>query len=475
MRKLRERWSGAKLLLWAIGISAIFLPKAEALYPVGEIVEKEAGKGNEYTFQLPGDGKQGSGSKLPQRAYWKTCFYDELTKSDSDNAFLEDLMRVQRLLQQPDKFYARLKELNKLVARIKKTERGYSDCQALEHALTDIEARHLFPAARLVPIGILEPEVFMSLPVRGFIPADVGAGLFHGELVHRLQWAAIMLEFESNPEEWAYTPLELYVKIGKFDEKHGKSEAAKEKPGAAGANSSATQTFTMPNLWSHLFDQMGVWMKYTGNHTYEWCNNKEEMIPDGYRHPDRLTKEFGRENGKSLPKGMELVAAGVSERYRQRVVAVNVQVKILGLDYSKIDELTPLQDCAWTELSKSLQKEFELEGSILVHKEDLDDFKKETEETTEMRIALSRLKWKNDSTSVVLKSLEKKGKEKSDYPSDLSTTISKIRQRSGKYVRESIVGSRKAFFTLPLPSREELVEMRKLGDEPLPLKPVSRE
>ncbi len=430
-------------VLLFVGMGGLFAPAASVaavgFFPVGEDFASTGGAAGSYKIKMPVAGA----AYYPQIDFWKHAFLDELTGSSSDPAFLEDLMRIQYLVQQPASFYQRLKEFNVRVAAVKAAHGGYDDWQALEHALSDLEASHLFPAARLAAIKILPSDVYVTLPKRGFILADVGAGLLHGELTHRLQWAALIMEFEADPTVWNYTPLELFIKIGVFD----------SLPGA-----------DRRSLWSHLFDQAGRGMRESGGSFFA---SNDPWLPDGFRHPDRLTLELGIQAGASVPAGLGTISSGVSQRYRQRLVAVNREVDAQNKDfYADLMGREDLQQAAYQKLTASLTGQFVVINELLVHKDDVQDYNKENDTTTSLRMALSRLKWKGDTSSSELKSLNKISATK--YPRDLVATVKGMKKSKSSYDPATIVGARFSPFILPGPDAAELAEMGALGPNPLP-------
>lgn len=99
-------------------------------------------------------------------------------------------------------------------------ENTVDDNHALTNALRDKEALHRFPDVKALPVGILSGETFLGMTAWGWQAKDPGPGIGHGENTHRLQWFAIMQKFEedvNNGQPWAFTPFELFTKIGDLD------------------------------------------------------------------------------------------------------------------------------------------------------------------------------------------------------------------------------------------------------------------
>jgi hypothetical protein len=145
-------------------------------------------------------------------------------------------------------------------------------------ALEKAETKHGFRPERLLPDGILTAEQFFDVVGAGYMPNDVGAGIEHGSLSHRLQWHIIITDFEQRPGEWFLTPLDLYTRIGQFDQTRETNNLNNlfefERP---------------PSLWAQLFDQQGG----AGN------RQADEIEVRGMDRPDftrAILKQAGMEN-----------------------------------------------------------------------------------------------------------------------------------------------------------------------------------
>lgn len=107
------------------------------------------------------------------------------------------------------------------------------------------EAEHGFRTDQILPDGILEERDFFNLLIAGYMPNDIGAGIEHGSLSHRLQWNVVMQHFEKT-EGWFHTPLDIYTQIGKLDmDRHELN------------NSRFFEFERIPSVWAQLFDQQG--------------------------------------------------------------------------------------------------------------------------------------------------------------------------------------------------------------------------
>ena len=125
-----------------------------------------------------------------------------------------DYSRIQALLRDKAWMIRLLKDLDRDL-RARGMKPGKWVPKALTNALTDMERKHGFGTARLLPIGLVPGNLWLELIRRGFAqPKDPGAGLSHGEFTHRIQWWAIMRDYERNRGLYRHTPLELYKKLG---------------------------------------------------------------------------------------------------------------------------------------------------------------------------------------------------------------------------------------------------------------------
>ena len=290
-----------------------------------------------------------------------------------DNDFKADLEHVQRIIQTPVLATQRLEPLAKRVNAVREVNPRLSNVEALEQALTELEARHSFSTARIVPAGILSEENFFKFPESGFILRDEGAGPEHGEFAHRLQWAMIMSDYEKDFEEktgkWHFTPLELYIKIFQRDQQEDARERADKAQGDK-------QALGAISLFAHLFDQGGV-------------DHRDGA--DGYRHPDRLTKDLrdvADRNKQLKDKGVLYhLADAVKQRFEERKAERDRNQYELG---------RKLSEAIKERLTKNGEYiEFEENSNVFVHKDSLKQVRREFDDgnTKARRIAESRGKW----------------------------------------------------------------------------------
>ncbi len=154
---------------------------------------------------------------------------------------IDDLIRTQKLIANAPRMMEMLRplndsinemiELNKTAKRRDLTPEEASQVavKAMGIYLSKKEAEHGLSQSRILPLGVLSPDLFLKLPALGYVAKDPGAGIAHGEFTHRLQWFAIMESFEQDLDEykksndpnkkfpWRRTPYELYTGIGKRD------------------------------------------------------------------------------------------------------------------------------------------------------------------------------------------------------------------------------------------------------------------
>jgi len=105
------------------------------------------------------------------------------------------------------------------------------------------EKTYGFRQTDLLPDGIVDEDVFFRIIEAGYMPDDVGAGITHGSLSHRVQWQIIFDHFNQS-DAWHRTPLDLYTAIGQFDShRHQVNQATR------------FEFERSPSLWAQLFDQ----------------------------------------------------------------------------------------------------------------------------------------------------------------------------------------------------------------------------
>lgn len=134
--------------------------------------------------------------------------WEETTEGGAhdDEKIALDLSRIAGIVLDQRRFEALLVPLDE---RIEELQEGSGGKLKLGTAIAEYEGRHGFGRKQQIPLGILPGPVFLELMASGVVPKDIGAGLPHGEMSHRIQWVAIMQDFEDNPDAWSMTPLEL--------------------------------------------------------------------------------------------------------------------------------------------------------------------------------------------------------------------------------------------------------------------------
>ncbi|OED34392.1 hypothetical protein AB833_32475 [Chromatiales bacterium (ex Bugula neritina AB1)] len=125
------------------------------------------------------------------------------------------------------------------------TRRATEAEQSVLQAVESREATHGFRTENILPDGILEERDFFNLLIAGYMPNDVGAGIEHGSLSHRIQWNTLMQHFEAT-SGWNHSPLDIYTQIGMLDmNRHDR-------------NLDGFFEFErVPSVWAQLFDQQG--------------------------------------------------------------------------------------------------------------------------------------------------------------------------------------------------------------------------
>lgn len=229
------------------------------------------GTSEEYLRELPG--------RFPDLESGKHGMTDD---------FLPDLLRLQALIRDAARMTARLRPLEHQL----RSEAGPAATAPVKGRVTRLleakEGEHGFSTIGLLPVGILSTQTFLELPLLGYVFKDPGAGVEHGEYTHRLQWYAVMVDFERHTKRWDHTPYELYTKIGERDMR-ATIEAEKNKTGK-------------PNsLFADLMDQAG------------------EAPEQGFRHPDSMTKALVDQAATSgMPGSLPLLGEEVKRRFGKR-------------------------------------------------------------------------------------------------------------------------------------------------------------
>ncbi|MEM8749172.1 MAG: LirA/MavJ family T4SS effector [Pseudomonadota bacterium] len=402
-----------------------------------------------------------------QSATWQLRFAD-VCNPGGDTSLCDDLKRVQRIIQSPAKTLTLLETLDDAVENLRG---GKVDAwEALEEALADMEARHMFPAARVVYLDIVPPADFLRNLKQAFVVADVGPGLPHGEFSHRLQWAAIMIDFESNQAAWSHTPYELFVRLGERD-------------------SNPALPVGRVHFWSHLFDQAGYAAEPNGAGSHRPSWNPAMPNPDGFRHPDRLNWIFGRNAGAGLSPNVQNIAEGVAQRHKQRLLDVNDEIARLranGIKGNSFNNPVNNADIKFRGLvfegarqvmaSRLAGQNFKMVApALMVHADDVNDYKAETPAVSQYRVTLSRIKFGKpahggapDARTTTMTILNKPD----DYPSDIvqlaKMLIGKKKPKQGRFETKvrSAIAPRKVDHILPAPTGSELARMGKLGGPP---------
>lgn len=125
---------------------------------------------------------------------------------------------IQRYLAEFQRIHAFLGDRGQVVANLRPIaeplQHVADDAKlgALKQALAAVEQSGDFPEAVFIPMGILPAEVFLRFNALAVMD-DYGAGVVHGELSHRLQWAAIIRYIQANAGLFTHTPWQLYQQM----------------------------------------------------------------------------------------------------------------------------------------------------------------------------------------------------------------------------------------------------------------------
>lgn len=195
---------------------------------------------------------------------------------------MEDILRIQRIVQSPPTFLNSLRSLNAAAVQIHRANIKLDAHVALEQALFETEEAHFFPTERIVALDALSDLEFLKTVSEGRILNDIGPGVRHGEYSHRLQWAAIMAKYDENPKAWNYPPYELYTRIGEAE-----LDRTAKNAGRYG-------------VWLTLFDMQGQALLRAPDGSVDYGlqpTDGMKLVRDGFRHPDRLGSLFGIPSG----------------------------------------------------------------------------------------------------------------------------------------------------------------------------------
>ncbi|OED34391.1 hypothetical protein AB833_32470 [Chromatiales bacterium (ex Bugula neritina AB1)] len=104
-----------------------------------------------------------------------------------------------------------LEELNQ---KITSTATG-----SMSAILKSKETEHGFQKIEPQPTGFLPRYDFLRTIQAGYLLNDPGAGIHHGALTHRIQWRAVISDYEANPNRYNYSPFEIFTRMGEHDAK----------------------------------------------------------------------------------------------------------------------------------------------------------------------------------------------------------------------------------------------------------------
>lgn len=233
---------------------------------------------------------------------------------------MEDILRIQRIVQSPPTFLNLLQFLNRAaVALIAKD--GLEAQVAFERALSEMEEANFFPTERVIALSALDGVEFLQTVADGQVLNDIGPGVRHGEYSHRLQWAAIMADYEANRAAWNSPPYELYTKIGEAD-----LDIKANKAGRYG-------------IWLTLFDMPGQALNRASDRSLRYSaqpTSGMKFVPDGFRHPDRLGSLFGIPDGLMSEGRANVAGATPAEIAKNRVFNTRIDAGTQGAEMDKL-------------------------------------------------------------------------------------------------------------------------------------------
>lgn len=220
--------------------------------------------------------------------YFQTLFKPKDPTDDANRYLLSDLIRLQSIIQDPERALLELQDLELKMEAVEDANPDLDSAAVLDAALTLIETENFFPDTKIVPLGLLKGSDFVDLIADGFVLRDLGAPAVHGDSAHRLQWAMIMSDYKKYPDKWIHPPFELFTLIGETDKTLPEDQQG--------------------NLWGHLFDYAGIYLTENG-----------KVVPDGFRHPDRLTAELRgqiqNQNYSAALAQLTRISSGVKQKY----------------------------------------------------------------------------------------------------------------------------------------------------------------
>jgi hypothetical protein len=122
--------------------------------------------------------------------------------------YIDEFKLINAFLEDKDQVIQNVRWIAEQVKTVKDNEK----LEELKQALAAVEQGGGFPKAVVIPMGILPSEVFLRFTAEAVMD-DYGAGVVHGELSHRLQWAAIIHYIRDNKDSFSHTPWELYKQM----------------------------------------------------------------------------------------------------------------------------------------------------------------------------------------------------------------------------------------------------------------------
>jgi len=167
------------------------------------------------------------------------------------SAYRSDYAKIYSVMMDKPLVRSCLEKLDKAIASKAQGASPETNWLRFSSILSYFEKKCWFPEDILLPLGVLDAEVFYSYIRRGYVLKDYGAGVKHGEFTHRLQWHALMRVITDDFTRpirpgWDHSPLELYVSLG-MKQNHG--------------------------IWGKLFDQRGDGFLDHPDSFHEWVLN----------------------------------------------------------------------------------------------------------------------------------------------------------------------------------------------------------
>jgi len=160
-----------------------------------------------YNFHMRDENRITAEFEMPEKKGEENEGNDE--EREDIAHYIEEYEWIKDLLSNPEEVHKYLDPLNDAIGWTTRTP-----YKRLKELLREHEKGFGFSPIRLIPLGVLPPEKFLQIVGRGIQFEDIGAGVGHGPLTHRLQWYAITSMWKEGKHEWKHCPYDLYTRLG---------------------------------------------------------------------------------------------------------------------------------------------------------------------------------------------------------------------------------------------------------------------